>query len=184
MNQEVNVPVLNNNSDSEPDKKEEKKVVKSIFENEEYKEKVESKLEPLKIEELFFGNGKLLQTVNIYPNLSVTFSTIETGVDCLIDKICYEHSQDNQNPMRISALANLSAGLIAINGKTVVPGVPEVLYSAENPDKYYEYLTKKLDLIKSMNLNVINLLYLHYRWFLDRVNLILNEKLVESIENF
>jgi hypothetical protein len=153
------------------------------FDSPQYKKKVEKSLKPMNVMDLL-EKGRLYQKVDVGKSLSVTFITLEAGVEVLIDKMAYERANiNNQNYQKISTMAQLAASMVLLDDKPF-GGLQNMEYDPEKEKEYYEYLEKKLKLVSGLNTSLVMLLSTHQVWFTNRVIDLIKTEFVEALENF
>lgn len=153
----------------------------SPFDDPEYKEKIESKLEPLDIGELL-TTGKVSQTVTLMKDLTVTFKTLEAGAESIADKLAYNKSKGGENFGKLIVMAQLASSIEKLNGSPLVE--KDLEYSYKDEDKYVEVLELKYGVIRSLNTYFVGMLNTHNIWFEQRVFNMIKNGFMEEVENF
>lgn len=147
----------------------------------ELRDSIEAKLAPLSIQELF-DKGRLTQVIPIREGMTIKLSTVESGVDSMIDRLVFAATKDGEIYNRVMIKYQLAAALIEYDGRPVLPG--EFEYQPSKEKEYQEQLIKKLDIINQMSSHHTMLLTTHLLWFDERVIAFYKKEFFPQLKNF
>lgn len=181
-NENVTEPIENNKTEEGETEEDVIIPVTSLFQDKEYKEKVESKLEPFSIEELLLEN-RLTQKIPLTKDLSVTFMTLSAGEDAVIDKIVREYLNNGYHYGKIITMLQLATSIKSLNGAALIDETP-IVYSESSEEAYIKQVRKKLEKIFSLNVQFIGLLVTHFFWFENRASTYIKDQIINDLENF
>lgn len=153
----------------------ESNTVDPLFDNMEYKpdvkiasialrKAVEAKLKPISIDDLFIS-GEVRQRVDIIPNkLSVVFRSLRTGEDLYVKKRLIEvKTESARYAEERFLLQNMCCFIHEINGETF----PPIMDSNDKiDDKAFDERFNKISKLPQI---LLDRLWIHWRWFEDRV---------------
>lgn len=125
---------------------------------------VEAKLKPISIDDLFIS-GEVRQRVEIIPNkLSVVFRSLRTGEDLYVKKRLIEvKTESARYAEERYLLQNMCCFIHEINGETF----PPIMDSNDKiDDKAFDERFNKISKLPQV---LLDRLWIHWRWFEDRV---------------
>jgi len=153
----------------------------NFFDTKKNEEIVKGKVESFSIKELL-SKGYLTQKVNLTEDQTVTFMTIEHGVEFIIDRIVESYIDEGANRSRISLTAYVAAHIQDISGQPLI--MPPLEYNGDNNEEFQAYLEAKIRKLMTYNSHFIKLITTHYFWFQERVHEFFKNEFMDNLENF